>query len=100
MSTNQIPLIAPLRKWVARTRRTMSAVRERAVGQRPDRGRQRTGVFEGHVVAVEVHEGVTDDDRAAVSGAEEFGEVGVLPAGGLGCGGLRGDADFVDRRRP
>ena len=77
-----------------------SAAGERAVGQRPDCRCQQPGVFERQVICVEVDQGVADDDRAAVSGAEQVGEVGVLSAAGLGGGGLGRDAGFVHRRRP
>ena len=78
----------------------MSTVGERAVGQRPDCRCQQPGVFERQVFVVEVDQGVADDDRAAVCGAEQLGEVGVLSAAGFGGGGLGCDAGLVDRGRP
>ena len=50
--------------------------------------------------SVEVDQGVADDDRAAVGGAEQVGEVGVLPAAGCGGGGLSRDAGLIYRGRP
>ena len=66
----------------------------------PITGRQQPGVFDGQVMLVKVHQGVAHDDRAAVSSAEQRGEVGVLSAACFGGGGLSRDAGFVDRRRP
>ena len=49
----------------------LSTVGERAVGQRPHDRCQQPGVFERHVARVDVDQGVADDDRAAVGGAEQ-----------------------------
>ena len=78
----------------------MSTGGERTVGQRPHYRCQQPGVFERHVFVVDVDHRVANDDRAAVCGAEQFGEVGVLSAAGFGGGGLGCDAGFVDRSRP
>src|SRR5579875_2854276 len=72
-------------------------VGECAVGQRHEAGvldRDMDGV-----VDVWVYQGVADDDRAALVGAEQVGDVGIVSAAGLGGGGLGGDAGLVDRRR-
>ena len=55
----------------------MSAAGDRAVGQRRDYRSQQPGVFGRQVIPVSVNQGVADDDRAAVSGAEQVGDVGV-----------------------
>jgi hypothetical protein len=49
------------------------------------------------VVLVAVHQGVAHDDRAAIGGAEQFGEISVLPAADLGGSGLSCDARLVNR---
>ena len=68
--------------WASPTMRGVSTAGERAVGQRPDYRSQRPGVFDRHVTLVKVHQGVAYDDRAAVSGSEQLGEVGVVSAAG------------------
>src|ERR1700733_7024628 len=77
-----------------------SAVDERAAGQGPDYRRQEPGVFERQVTVVEVDQGVADDDRAYLGGAEELGEIGVLAAAGLRGSRLSSDAGLVHRGRP
>src|ERR1700739_528129 len=86
--------------WASPTIRSMSAAGERAVSQRSDYRCQQPGVFERQVIIVKVHQGVAYDDRAAVSGAEQLGDVGVLSAAGFGGGGLIRDAGFVHRHGP
>jgi hypothetical protein len=80
--------------------RDQSTVGERAVGQRPDYWCQQPGVFERQMLPVEVHQGVAYDDRAAVRGAEQLGDVGVLSAAGFGGGGLGCDPGLIHRGRP
>lgn len=70
--------------WASPIIRSVSTAGERAVGQRPDYRCQQPGVFERHVIKVRVNQGVAYDDRAAVSGAEQLGDVGVLSAAGFG----------------
>ena len=53
----------------------MSAVGDRAVGQRRHDRCERPSVFERQVPLVDVDQGVADDDRAAFCGAEQVGKV-------------------------
>jgi hypothetical protein len=72
--------------------RSMSTGGERAVGQRPDYRRQQPTVFDRQVILVKIDQGVAYDDRAAINGAEQLGDVGVLAAADFGGGGLNRDA--------
>jgi hypothetical protein len=62
----------------------MSTVGECAVGQRAHCRCQQPGVFARQVTRVEVHHGVADDYWAAVGGAEQLSEVGVLSTRSFG----------------
>jgi len=63
---------------------TDRSLSERAVGERPHCRCQLPAVFDRQVVPVRVDKGIADDDGAAVCGAKQLGEVGVLSAAGFG----------------
>jgi len=65
---------------------------ERAVGQRTEYRSQNLGVLDRQVILVKVHQGVAHDDRAALGGAEQCGDVRVFSAAGFGGDGLSRDA--------
>jgi hypothetical protein len=78
---------------------SMSTLGQRSIGKCTHHRGHQPRILERHVTRVREDQGVAYNDWAAVRGAEQVGQVGVVSAAGIGGSRLGRDTGSVDRRR-